>query len=97
MIGIPPEVMTHKLNENSIYPRLKKKKRKQGTFKNQVIEEEVSMLLKHGSICEVKYPDWLFNTVVVPKKNGKWRVCIDYTYLNKACPKESFLLPHIVN
>ena len=41
------------------------------------------------------YPDWLANVVVVPKKNGKWRVCVDYTDLNKACPKDSFPLPHI--
>ena len=40
-------------------------------------------------------PDWLANVVVVLKKNGKWRVCIDYTDLNKACPKDSFPLPHI--
>ncbi|KAF8095016.1 hypothetical protein N665_0346s0013 [Sinapis alba] len=48
-----------------------------------------------GSIAEVKYPDWLANPVVVKKMNGKWRVCIDFTDLNKACPKDSFPLPHI--
>jgi len=52
-------------------------------------------LLKFGSIREVKYPDWLANPVVVKKKNGKLRVCIDFTDLNKACPKDSFPLPHI--
>ena len=41
------------------------------------------------------YPDWLANPVVVKKKNGKWRVCVDFTDLNKACPKDSFPLPHI--
>ncbi|KAG7557017.1 Ribonuclease H domain [Arabidopsis suecica] len=44
---------------------------------------------------EVKYPDWLANPVVVKKKNGKWRVCVDFTDINKACPKDSFPLPHI--
>ncbi|XP_019087345.1 PREDICTED: uncharacterized protein LOC109125001 [Camelina sativa] len=44
---------------------------------------------------EVQYPDWLSNPVVVKKKNGKWRVCVDFTDLNKACPKDSFPLPHI--
>ena len=43
----------------------------------------------------MKYPEWLANPVVVKKKNGKWRVCVDFTDLNKACPKESFPLPHI--
>ena len=44
---------------------------------------------------EVQYPDWLANVVVVKKKNGKWRICINFTDLNKACPKDPFLLPHI--
>ncbi|RVW95440.1 Transposon Ty3-I Gag-Pol polyprotein [Vitis vinifera] len=44
---------------------------------------------------EVDYPDWLANVVVVPKKEGKWRVCVDYTNLNNACPKDSFPLPQI--
>ncbi|KAJ0548844.1 putative nucleotidyltransferase, Ribonuclease H [Helianthus annuus] len=46
-------------------------------------------------IREVKYPRWLANVVVVQKKNGKWRVCVDFTDLNKACPKDPFPLPHI--
>ena len=48
-----------------------------------------------GFIREVKYPEWLANVVVVPKKGGKWRVCVDYTDLNDACPKDSFPLPRI--
>lgn len=46
-------------------------------------------------IREVDYPKWLANVVVVPKKEGKWRVCVDYTNLNNVCPKDSFLLPWI--
>ena len=52
-------------------------------------------LLGAGFICEVQYPEWLANVVVVKKKNGKWRVCIDFTDLNKSCPKDLFPLPHI--
>ena len=44
---------------------------------------------------EVKYSEWLANMVVVPKKGGKWQVCVDYTDLNEACPKDSFPLPRI--
>ena len=52
--------------------------------------------LKHvGAIKEVFYPDWLANTVVVKKKNGKWRVCVDFTDLNKACLKDPFPMPRI--
>ena len=59
------------------------------------MNDEVEKLLKVGSITEVSYPHWLANPVVVIKKNGKWRVCVDFTELNKACPKDSFPLPHI--
>jgi hypothetical protein len=55
----------------------------------------VKRLLSVGVIREVTYPDWLANTVMVKKANRKWRMCIDFTYLNKACPKEEFPLPRI--
>ena len=41
------------------------------------------------------YPEWLANVVLVKKENGKWRMCVDFTDLNKACPKDSFPLPRI--
>ena len=49
-------------------------------------------LLDVEFIREVEYPEWLANVVVVPKKEGMWRVCVDYTNLNNACWKDSFLL-----
>ena len=52
-------------------------------------------LLKAGFIKKIKYSEWLANLVVVPKKGGKWRVCMDYIDLNEACPKDSFPLPRI--
>ena len=52
-------------------------------------------ILNAGFIREVKYPEWLANVVVVPKKGGKWRVSFDYTNLNEACPKDNFPLPRI--
>ena len=59
------------------------------------VVEEVDRLLDAGAIREVSYPTWLSNTVVVKKKNGTWRVCVDFTDLNKACPKDCFPLPKI--
>jgi hypothetical protein len=56
---------------------------------------EVRRLLSAGVIREVTYLEWLANTVMVKKANGKWRMCIDFTYLNKACPKDEFPLPRI--
>ena len=47
-------------------------------------------MLANGIIREKLYPDWISNVVLVEKKNGKWRVCIDFTNTNKACPKDSF-------
>ena len=62
---------------------------------NQAISDEVDCLLKVGFIRETFYPDWLSNPILVKKKNGKWRVCIDFINLNEAYPKDSFLLPRI--
>ena len=59
------------------------------------MNEEVAKLLETGTIIVVHYPEWLANVVLVKKANGKWRVCIDFTDLNKACPKDCFPLPRI--
>ena len=60
-----------------------------------MIKQEVDKLLEVSFIKEIQYPEWLSNVVVVPKKNRKWRVCVDYTNLNHACPKDIFPLPRI--
>ena len=59
------------------------------------MREEVTKLKQAGVIKEVFYPEWLANIMVVKKKNGKWRVCVDFTDLNKACPKDPFPMPKI--
>jgi hypothetical protein len=56
---------------------------------------KVQRLLDANVIREVKYLEWLANVVLVPKKNGKMRMCIDFTDLNKACKKDPFPLPRI--
>ena len=60
-----------------------------------MIRDEVTRLKGAGAIKEVFYPEWLANTVVVKKKNRKWQVCVDFTDLNKACPKDPFPMPQI--
>lgn len=60
-----------------------------------VIGEEVAKLLKASFIREAYYPSWLTNAVMVKKPNGKWIICIDFTDLNRACPKDSFPLLRI--
>ena len=59
------------------------------------MNDEVRKLIKGGFIREVRYLKWLVNVIVIKKNNGKWRVCINFTDLNKACSKDSFPLPHI--
>ena len=60
-----------------------------------MITKEVAKLLTADFIHKVYYPDWLANVVLVKKANGKWRMCVDFMDLNKACPKDSFPLPRI--
>ena len=59
------------------------------------IRDEVRKLKQIGAIKEVFYPEWLANTVVVKKKSRKWRVCVDFTDLNKVCLKDSFPMSQI--
>jgi hypothetical protein len=59
------------------------------------MEEEVAKLRKAQFIDEIKYPEWLANMVLVKKNNGKWRMCVDFTDLNKSCPKDPYPLPSI--
>ena len=63
--------------------------------RDQAIAEEVRKLQEESFIREVYYPDWLANIVMVKKANRKWRMCMDFTDLNKACPKDSYPLPRV--
>jgi len=95
MLGIDPSVIVHKLNVELNRRPVKQRRRTFAAERNQAIVEEVEKLLKAGFIREVDYPEWLSNVVLVKKSNGKWRMCVDFTDLNKACPKDSFPLPRI--
>ena len=61
----------------------------------QALKEEVDKLFSNDFIKEFFYPSWLANPVLVKKPNGKWRTYVDFTDLNKVCPKDSFELPRI--
>ena len=60
-----------------------------------MIRGEVVKFKRARAIKEVFYPEWLANTVVVKKKNGQWWVYVDFTDLNKVCPKDPFPMPRI--
>jgi hypothetical protein len=94
MPGVPRELAEHSLN---IQPDVKPVKQPLWRFakeKRKAIGEEIAWLLAIGFIMEVFYPDWLVNPVLVLKKNNTWRMCINYTSLNKACPKDPFATAH---
>src|SRR4051812_48099244 len=95
MPGVPRELAEHKLHIRPGSKPIKQPLRRFSEDKRRVIGEEIAKLLAAGFIMEVFYPDWLANPVLVMKKNGTWRMCIDYTCLNKACPKDPFALPRI--
>ena len=95
MLGIDPSVVVHRLNVNPASSPIRQKKRVFAQERDKAIVEEVRKLLEADFIREVYYPDWLANVVMVKKANGKWRMCIDFTDLNRACPKNSYPLPRI--
>ena len=90
MLGVDPEFIVHKLNVDPMFPSKKQKLRRSTKEHVETIQQEVKRLKKLGAIKKVFFPECLANTVVVRKKNGKWRVCVDFTDLNRACPKDPF-------
>ena len=95
MPGIPREVAEHSLDIRAGSKPVKQRLRRFDEEKRRAIGEEIHKLLAAGFIKEVFHPEWLANPVLFKKKNGKWRMCVDYTGLNKACPKNPFPLPRI--
>jgi hypothetical protein len=95
MPGIPRDVAEHSLDIRAGARPVKQHLRCFAEEKHRAIGEEVHKLMAAGFIKEVFHPEWLANPVLVNKKGGKWRKCVDYTGLNKACPKVPYPLPRI--
>jgi hypothetical protein len=91
MSGIPREVIEHKLGIDRVFKPIKQKERRYTSERRETIWVEVNKLLEAGFIMPIDYPSWLTNPVLVAKPDGSWRTCIDYTSLNKACPKDEYL------
>jgi hypothetical protein len=96
MPGVPRELAEHKLK---VYPQARSIRQKLRRFtpdKREAIRAELARLVAAGFIREVLHPEWLANPVLVLKKNKvDWRMWVDYTDLNKHCPKDPFGLPRI--
>lgn len=89
------QIVTHKLNVDLSFPA-RCQKRQMLNLIDRRPKSKVSKLLKAGHIQEVRYSQWMANLVLVKKPSGgKWWMCIDFTILNKACPKDSYPLPPI--
>ena len=95
MPGIDPDFLCHRLAmDPQVWP-VRQRRRKFNEEKRQVIHDETHKLLAAGHIREIQHPEWLANVVLVKKSNGKWRMWVDFTDLNKASPKDSYPLPSI--
>ncbi|XP_072073769.1 uncharacterized protein [Arachis hypogaea] len=95
MPGIDPSVITHKLAINPEARPVSQKKRNLGAEKRLASLAEVKKLIAANFIKEIRFTTWLANVVMVKKSNGKWRMCVDFTDLNRACPKDAYPLPCI--
>jgi hypothetical protein len=91
MSGVPRELIEHELH---VDPNAMSIKQLLQCFTQDKKLKERERLLDAGFI-KVYQPDWLANSVLVPKKNKDWRNCVDYTDLNKAYKKDSFGMPRI--
>ena len=95
MSGILREVAEHTLKIHPGSKPVKQRLRRFDEEKCRAIGEEIAKVSVAGFIKEVYHLEWLANPVLVRKKSRKWRMCVDYTGLNKACPKDQFPLPRI--
>ncbi|GKV37134.1 hypothetical protein SLEP1_g45194 [Rubroshorea leprosula] len=95
MPGIPAELTVHKLSTDPARRPVVQKRRLFGPEKQAAIDEEIQKLLQAGFIRRVEYSEWVSNPVLVKKPNGKWRMCIDFTNVNDACPKDPHPLPNV--
>jgi hypothetical protein len=95
MPGISREVIEHKLGIDPTFKPIKQKERRYTPERRETIRLEVNKLLEAGFIRPVDYPTWLANPVLVEKPDGSQRICINYTCLNKDCPKDEYPLPRI--
>ncbi|GAU50523.1 hypothetical protein TSUD_177730 [Trifolium subterraneum] len=95
MPGIDPEVACHQLTIDPRVSVVVQRRRKQSPEKAEAARKAVKDLLEANFIAEAQYTTWLSNVVLVKKSNGKWRMCVDYTDVNRVCPKDAYHLPNI--
>jgi hypothetical protein len=95
MTWLPRELIEHSLNVHAQAVPKKQRLRRFAHDKHEAIKREIDKLLAAGFIKEVIHPEWVANPILIKKKNNEWRMCVDYTDLNKHCSKDHFGLPRI--
>jgi hypothetical protein len=95
MPGVPRELAEYSLHVRPDTKPVKQPLCRFAEDRRKAIGEEIARLLAAGFIMEVLHPEWLANLVLVLKKKKTWHMCVDYTRLNKVCPKDPFALPRI--
>ncbi|GJV49534.1 hypothetical protein Tco_1439746 [Tanacetum coccineum] len=95
MTEVPRHIAEHRLNVHEGCFPVRQKKRGQAPDRNKAISEDVEKLVNAGIMKEVYYHSWLSNPVMVKKHDNSRRMCVDFKYLNKACPKDGYPLSEI--
>ncbi|KAM2252312.1 hypothetical protein ACFX1S_006841 [Malus domestica] len=104
MPSISPDIICHRLSINPNTKPVRQKRRSYEAERYEAMKAEVEKLKGIGFVRKVNYPTWVANVVLVKKNPTKeslllqkvlWRMCVDYTDLNKGCPNDSFPLPLI--
>ncbi|CAL8175002.1 unnamed protein product [Prunus armeniaca] len=95
MPGISPDIISHRLSINPTVRPVRQKCCAYDPEQYEAMRAKVDKLSTIGFIKEVDYPTWLANVAMVHKPKKGWHMCVDYTNLNRACPKDSINLPRI--
>ncbi|CAL1400208.1 unnamed protein product [Linum trigynum] len=95
MPGVKPETAVHRLAVEEGRRPVQQKRRNLSPEKEAALRVEVDKLMGANLVEETSYVTWLSNVVFVPKPSGDWRMCVDYTSLNKACPTDAYPMPRI--
>jgi hypothetical protein len=95
MPGIGPDIVVHEIKTYLDAKPVRHILRRVHPCKAAAIKLEVEKLLKAGFIYPMALTDWVSNLVLVNKKQGTIRVCVDYRDINKSCPKDNFPTPFV--
>ena len=95
MKGISPKTCIHHIYVEENCKPIKQPQRRMNPNLMEIVKEELQKLLNVNFIYPISDSQWVSPLVIVPKNNGKWRVCIDYNELNKATLKDHFPFPFI--